>query len=346
MNYPFRNLVFEGGGVKGIAYVGALEILEGKGILEQIERVGGTSAGAINAVLLALGYTREEMLEILLEMNFNNFLDDSWGVVRDIDRLRDEFGWYKGDFFRTWIGNLVREKTGNENATFNDLRNAGFRDLFLVGTNLSTGFAEVFSADHTPRWRIVDAVRVSMSIPLFFASVRDMRGDVRVDGGVLDNYPIRLFDRAKYLFNDRHTRGDIPYYDEANASKPETSSDYTYNMESLGFRLDSAREIAIFRDGAEPQHRRIDDLFDYAWALIQTIMNAQNDRHLKTGDWHRTVYIDTLDVGTCDFDLEDEKKQALIEQGRIGTNHYFTWYEGDGTRALGEAPPLNRPVET
>ena len=345
MDYPFRNLVFEGGGVKGVAYVGALATLEEKGILEQIQRVGGTSAGAINAVLLALDYSRREMLDVLLEMDFKSFLDDSWGVVRDIDRLREEFGWYKGDFFRGWIGNLVREKTGNENATFNDLRNAGYRDLFLVGTNLSTGFAEVFSVEHTPRWRIVDAVRVSMSIPLFFASVRDMRGDVRVDGGVLDNYPIRLFDRTKYLSTERHTRGDIPYYGEANETKPESSSPYAYNMETLGFRLDSAREIAIFRDGAEPQHRTIDDLFDYAWALVQTVMNAQNDRHLKTGDWHRTVYIDTLDVGTCDFDLAEKTKRKLIDQGRIGTETYFTWYEG-GTREIGKIAPMNRPIET
>jgi len=339
VEYPFRNLVFEGGGVKGIAYVGALELLEQKEILDRITRVGGTSAGAINAVLLALGYSREEMLEILLEMDFNNFLDDSWGIVRDADRLIHDFGWYKGDFFRHWIGNLIRTKTGNENATFDGLRRAGYRDLYLVGTNLSTGFAEVFSADHTPRWRVVDAVRVSMSIPLFFSSVRDMRGDIRVDGGVLDNYPIRLFDREKYVSTERHTR-DVGVYAATNETKPETSSPYAYNMETLGFRLDSAREIAIFRDGAEPQHRTIDDLFDYAWALIQTIMNAQNDRHLKSQDWHRTVYIDTLDVGTTDFDLPEKKKHALVEQGRIGTRTYFDWYEGK-TRSL--ETPLNRP---
>jgi len=77
MDYPFRNLVFEGGGVKGVAYVGALATLEEKGILEQIQRVGGTSAGAINAVLLALDYSRREMLDVLLEMDFKSFLDDS-----------------------------------------------------------------------------------------------------------------------------------------------------------------------------------------------------------------------------------------------------------------------------
>ena len=60
MAYHFRNLVFEGGGVKGIAYLGALDVLGSKGILEAIERIGGTSAGAINAVLLGLGFIYPE----------------------------------------------------------------------------------------------------------------------------------------------------------------------------------------------------------------------------------------------------------------------------------------------
>ena len=54
-DYPFRNLVFEGGGVKGIAYCCALGVLDERVILSRISRVGGTSAGAINATLLALG---------------------------------------------------------------------------------------------------------------------------------------------------------------------------------------------------------------------------------------------------------------------------------------------------
>ena len=83
MNYPFRNLIFEGGGVKGIAYVGALQELEKHKILKNIKRVGGTSAGAINAVLLALDYSLEDTRKILSELNFNNFMDDSWGLVRD-----------------------------------------------------------------------------------------------------------------------------------------------------------------------------------------------------------------------------------------------------------------------
>jgi len=180
MAYHFRNLVFEGGGVKGIAYVGALQVLEEKGILPTITRVGGTSAGAINAVLVGLNFTPQETLRILNKLDFNKFMDDDLGALRDTRRLLNEFGWHKGDFFREWISDLIKKKTGNPDATFADVQAQkdpkGFRDMFFMGTNLSTHFAEVFSFERTPRICVADAVRISMSIPLFFASHRSPRG--------------------------------------------------------------------------------------------------------------------------------------------------------------------------
>ena len=203
MEYHFRNLVFEGGGVKGIAYAGVLQVLETRGILKGINRVGGTSAGAINALLLGLGCSLPEIEDILKRLDFKSFLDNSWGYVRDIKRLLTEFGWYKGDAFRSWIASVIEEKTGNSESTFKDIASLkgsrGFRDLYFVGTNLSTGFGEVFSNEHTPTMCVADAIRISMSIPLFFAAKRTTRGDVYVDGGLLDNYPIKLFDRMKYV---------------------------------------------------------------------------------------------------------------------------------------------------
>jgi len=327
MSYPFKNLVFEGGGVKGIAYVGALKVLTQKKILKNIKRVGGASAGAINAVLLALDYSLEETEDILWKLKFQNFMDDSWGVIRDGKRLIDEFGWYKGDFFRDWIGKLIKEKTGNAYSTFNDLHHLGMKDLYLVGTNLSTGFSEVFSYEHTPRMRVVDAARISMSIPLFFAAVRNM-GDVYVDGGMLMNYPVKLFDRMKYIADEdqeKHAR-KASYYDATNKGKPKSSSPYVYNKETLGFRLDTAKEIAVFRDGAEPQHNKIEDFFDYAWAMIETIINAESNQHLHQDDWHRTVYINTLDVKTTDFGLNKTKKAALVKEGSKGAKDYLDWF--------------------
>ncbi len=328
----FRNLVFEGGGVKGIAYIGALEVLTEREIIPKIQRIGGTSAGAINAILLGLGFTRKEMKDILWGLNFNEFMDDSWGIVRDTNRLIEQFGWYKGDYFREWIGKLIKDKTGNSESTFADIEamkeKREFKSLYFMGTNLSTSFSEVFSAEHTPRMCVADAVRISMSIPLFFAAKRSSRGDVYVDGGVLDNYPIKLFDRKKYLESENFT--ETEYYKRINlqfenAERPISS--YVYNKETMGFRLDTKEEISVFRDHAEPPHKKIDSFFDYTWALIHTVLEAQQSSHLHSDDWARTVYIDTVGVSTTDFDLSDKKKKELVASGKQGATNYFAWYD-------------------
>ena len=333
MPYNFHNLVFEGGGVKGIAYVGVLEVLEERGIIEKIERVGGTSAGAINATLLALGYTLKETREILWSLDFNNFMDDSWGFIRDTKRLIEKFGWYKGDYFKNWIGALIREKTGNSESTFADIealkKKKNFKSMYFIGTNLSTSFSEIFSAEHTPRICVADAVRISMSIPLFFAAKRSLRGDVYVDGGLINNYPVKLFDRKKYL-SSKKSGIETDYYKRINfqiKALERPIDDYVYNKETLGFRLDTREEISVFRDHAEPNHKKINDFFDYTWALVHTALEIQQSIHLHSDDWARTVYIDTLGVSTTDFDLTDSKKRELVNSGRKGANEYFEYYD-------------------
>lgn len=336
MAYPFRNLVFEGGGMKGIAYVGALQVLEEKSILPQILRVAGTSAGAITAAMVGLNYSPGEIWDAVSSMDFGKFMDDDFGVVRDINRLLSEFGWYKGNSFRKWIGEIIAQKTGHSEATFLQVQQQkaakGFRDMYFIGTNISTHFAEVFSHEHTPRMCVADAVRISMSIPLFFTSRRSPRGDVYVDGGVLDNYPIKIFDRVRYL--DPATMADhgrhTDYYARHNKSLKRQGIDvspYVYNKETLGFRLDSAREIAVFRDQAEPVPETVDDFFSYCFNLLQSLLNAQSNYHLHNDDWHRTIYIDTLGVKTTDFKISKVRKNALVASGRKGTEAYFTWYD-------------------
>lgn len=332
MAYIFRNLVFEGGGVKGIACLGALEVMAERGIIAGIERIGGTSAGAINAILLGLGFTAAETKDILWSLDFQNFMDSSWGLIRDAERLTHEFGWYKGDFFRQWIGKLIEDKTGNSESTFADIEalkaKRGFKSLYFIGTNLSTSFSEVFSAEHTPRICVADAVRISMSLPLFFAARRSARGDVYVDGGLLDNYPVKLFDREKYLVSPNYS--EPGYYQKINrqfenADRP--IARYVYNKETLGFRLDTREEISVFRDQAEPPTTPINSFFDYTWALIHTVLEAQQSSHLHSDDWARTVYIDTLGVSTADFHLGNDRKAQLAESGRECTRKYFEWYD-------------------
>jgi len=333
MDYHFKNLVMEGGGVKGIAYIGALQALDELGVLGNITRVGGTSVGAVNALMLGLGYMPDEMSEVLYNMNFRNFMDDDWGIIRDTHRLINEYGWYKGKFLRDWISKLVERKVGKGEATFADVHAVapyqGYREMYFTGCNLSTHYCEVFSYEHTPEMCVADAVRISMSIPLFFTAVKvGPRDDVYVDGGVLSNYPVKLFDRRKYTGNYRQTE----YYDEHNQQlldEGRNVSDYVYNKDTLGFRLDSAEEIATFRDHAEPPVHEITDFFSYIVALVETVVGAQSNVHLHSDDWQRTVYVDTLGVKTTEFDITRTQKNALVNSGRKGVEDYFEWYDNN-----------------
>jgi NTE family protein len=338
----FRNLIFEGGGVKGIAYIGAMQVLSQRGLLKDIRRVGGASAGAINALIYALGYDIKAQHEILKSTDFRDFMDDSFGVIRDIRRLAKEFGWHKGDFFSSWLGNLVKERLGDERSTFRHLKDANGIDLYVIGTNLSTGYSETFSIERTPDIPLVTAIRISMSIPLFFAAVRfGARNDVYVDGGVMRNYPVKLFDRQKYIDMPKEAGAarSTEYYNRENAKflleRPERSP-YIYNCQSLGLRLDKAEEIALFRYDEPLKDKEIKNFTQYAKALVSAFMNVQQNQHLHSDDWQRTLYINTLDVNTTDFDLSDEKKDELIQEGIKGAENYFQWFEDP------QEQPVNR----
>ena len=257
--YHFRNLVFEGGGVKGIAYVGALEVLDQEGILKDIKRVAGTSAGAMVAVLVGLGYSAAELRDILWNLNFQNFLDDSWGYIRDTKRFITDYGWYKGDFFRNLMADFIKQKTGNGEATFKDLQDeTKYKDINLIGADLSTGCTQVFNVRNTPDVKVADAARISMSIPLFFAAVKGVNKDnhIYVDGGLLDNYAIKVFDRKNLVYDQQNNARRTEYYEILNeklstlsprAARPgQFKNLYVYNKETLGFRLDGKR-TSVFR---------------------------------------------------------------------------------------------------
>ncbi|WP_058535378.1 patatin-like phospholipase family protein [Legionella saoudiensis] len=89
-NQLITNLVFQGGSVKGIAYVGAMDRLD----MSKIKRVAGTSAGSITAGLLAVGCTPKDVKDLLDEFDFEAILDDGVGatytrgkVLKTVDKV-------------------------------------------------------------------------------------------------------------------------------------------------------------------------------------------------------------------------------------------------------------------
>ena len=309
--YNFKNLVFEGGGIKGLAYAGALRILEQKEIVQKIEKVAGTSAGAITASLLAVGFSTAEITKILEETNFNNFKDESPFIIPNIIRILKKYGWYKGKEFKKWFETTISKKV-DKNITFSQLSGLkkesvnNFKELYIVGANISNRAAKIFSNKTTPKMRISEAVRISMSIPIFFASVRKKEG-IFADGGIYYNYPINLFDKNGY------------------------------NKETLGLRVDSKEEIISAKTNKNSK-KNISSFKNYSQAIIESLIDIANKTHLSERDWHRTIYINTGSIKATQFDLSEKQKKRLIENGKKGAVDYLKWFDNPSK----DKTPLNK----
>lgn len=318
---PVRNLVFQGGGVKGIAYVGVLDALERAGVLAGVTHVAGTSAGAITAALVACGATAGDLSDALTHTSFRSFADGRGGFVVDVARVLERgYGVHPGVAIETWlqqhVGALTERLTGDARPglTLGELgalaaaRGAPFRALYVVSTNLCEQRAQVLSADTTPSLPVWRAVRMSMSIPFFFASV-EQDGAFWADGAVSWNYPIDLFDGVRRQPVDH---AELP------AERPAAAKDDT-----IGFCMGTRAEVAALRSGWRLPAVQVHDFRSYLGALVNFLLNEATLLHLDADDLARSVFIDTAGVHTTQFDLTPEQAAALVANGRAATEAFL-----------------------
>ncbi len=349
-----KNLVFQGGSVKGIAYPSALKRAVENGHLDltQVERVAGTSAGAITAMMLAVGYTSDEVDKLISDFDFTALLDEKGVNTRGkvlssvnkiqsgnskffakipaktkapvlLYRLAQQFGIYDGNFFLQQAESWVKAKTNIDHLTFGELHELcekqpqQYKKLYVVGVNLTTGMSQVFSHETTPDVIISDAVRISMSIPFLFVPhfvhskqngerIRDKSGHIWVDGGLMDNYPIYIFDRYHYVGdhnNDEHIK----------------------NPETLGFRLLEEKKIDHFTGLSPAPEDEMKNLFVFAKSVLGCGMSKQDSDHQRSeDDKKRSIYIDTLGISMLEFSISKEQQQALRVSGMRAVDIYFT----------------------
>lgn len=283
-----KNLAFKGGGVLGIAYAGAIKVLEDNRILPNVERVAGTSAGAITAALLSLRYDAATIYDIVKATDFKSFEDH-----KDYARIVTKYGLYKGDAFLEWMKDKIVKKGFSENATFTDFHNKGCRDLHVFATDLNTQSLKEFSFKTTPNTIVAEAVRASMSIPLFFEawtfSNETPDNHLYVDGGMIYNFPITIFD-----------------------------NNGTPNPETMGLYLSNLSSKPVINS------LKYDHVLDYIKIVFGTIMDAQvvnfeEDVEQK----RRTAIIDNLGISATNFDLTEEQENALYQSGLKYTEAYI-----------------------
>lgn len=330
-NYPFKNLAFQGGGIKTLAFQGALLTLEEYGILPQIQRVVGTSAGALVATLVSFRLSAQETNDLFNSVDFSKIpalmsvKELLWHppkiiesqidrVVANFDaarRLLSRYGWYKTEHGYQFLQELIATQCGgNGRATFAEFRARGFRDLHVVVTNLSTRSVEVFCPDRTPHVAVADAVLISQAIPLYFESVqfdgkRLGQGDYYGDGGVLNNFPIHVFDREQFAVANEWFINGI-------------------NWETLGLRLYTPEDCP-------GQKRPITSLSSYISHLMEALVDQQDVMFYNNQvDRWRSINISNCCVAITDFHIkptaDDETYQKLLAAGREGAQTYLENY--------------------
>ncbi|MBP1155060.1 MULTISPECIES: patatin-like phospholipase family protein [unclassified Paenibacillus] len=300
------NAVFEGGGVKGIALAGAAAAVEQLGY--KFYQVAGTSSGSIVASLVAAGYKADEMREVIEATPFRSFLQRS--VIFDtkfigpLSRLFIKKGLYSGEALEHWMYQLLLAKGIR---TFGDLKP---NQLRIIASDISGRKLLVLPDDiaqygvDPKRFLVAKAVRMSTSIPYFFDPVIIRKGLTQkktpdktfadqfvyiVDGGLLSNFPLWLFDSEEAPSLDRM----IP---------------------TIGFQL-------VGRGAGKPNE--IYGPISMMRALFSTMLDAHDERYIQEHNRFRTVKIPTMGVSNTDFDISHEQSLQLYLSGLESTHAFF-----------------------
>jgi NTE family protein len=316
--------VFQGGGVKGLGLVGAvLQFAEGAkdGDGEQLQvtdwvNVAGTSAGSICAALIACGYDAKKLESTFLDLPFAQFEDFGRGgkIIGGLVNLAEHHGLAHGEVFHKWMDDQVGGKTFAAVKNTAPEADPTYR-LQMIATDITNKRMLVLPDDivkytgptgealKPDDLKIADAVRMSMSIPYFFQPIilTDAETGVRstiVDGGVLSNFPVWLFDTKKQA-----------------APRP-----------TFGFHLVGGRGVG----------GGLNTAIDHAgWAvkegvdIFHTATDAWDDRFRSHSTVVRTCTIDAGPIGTTDFNLTPDQKKFLLDSGRKGALEFIGGFKRD-----------------
>jgi NTE family protein len=185
---PYR-ISLSGGGIKGFAHIGALEILEERGMLRAVKEYIGISAGALCAMAMCIGCSLNEIRRITCDLDF--------GQIRDLDpetmlNFPDTLGMDTGLNLGRLIGAILKGKGLDPAITFQGLAAAGLGpSLRVFATNINMCIPQEFSAAASPDTEIRFAVHASMAVPIYFTPLKDSSGHLFLDGGIMCPSPMQ-----------------------------------------------------------------------------------------------------------------------------------------------------------
>jgi len=314
----YAHAVFAGGGVRGIAYVGALEVAEQLGYRWQ--HVAGTSAGAVIAALVAAGYNAQELYAIMQEIDYSRFAanpDYDLLHVTEMSNVLTRGGLHDGSYIETFVQKKLQMKGVH---TFDDLliqEKKQHPDLFqryrltVIVSDITQGRivrlpqdAHLYGIDPNAL-NVARAVRMSASIPFFFIPLQltDANGarSCIVDGGLLSNFPLFLFEHA---------------------SKLEDTA-----LPTFGFQLVDTSQAPTFGNKSNISNEsNVPCGIDMLKALIRTMLSAHDKLYINDEAFAHTIAIATHGIASTQFDLTKAQAQQLYESGKTAAATFFkTW---------------------
>jgi NTE family protein len=330
------DLVLEGGGVKGIALVGAATALDEAGW--RFARVAGSSAGAlVGAIIAAMQQVGEPMTrvdEIMRTLDYRQMLDRRpvakavrwWPLVANGWGLLFHLGMYRGHYMTQWARGVLGDLGVR---TFSDL---AFDDpgsalepersyrLLVTASDLSRQRLMFLPWDlasygvEAPGYPVARAVRASSAIPFMFEPVTlksSFGVSTLADGSLLRSYPITVFDR-----------------DDGKPSRWPT----------LGIRLSSPA-------GEQAPAKPVTGPLSLMQSLIYTTVDSTQVRHVSDpADVDRSIFAKPRGVGWTDFDLTPEQQQTLFEAGYAAGRKWVSKFP-DGPPERGPEPRYERQID-
>lgn len=286
--------VFSGGGVKAYAFMGALQSIDEHELT--LERVAGTSAGAIVASLIAANYQTEDIQQLLDELDLNKLLDPPMlTTIFPLSKwplLYFQMGINKGEKFERWLYQLLAAKNIY---TFNDLKEG---QLKVIVSDLTLGRLVVIPDDlksiydiEPNYFPVSTAIRMSAGFPYFFMPKKlpgkTNKKSVIVDGGLLSNFPLWVFENEN---------GD--------KRRP-----------ILGVKLSESME--------QSEPRNIKNALDMFHALFSTMKQAHDARYISKSKQNNVIFIPVDNMSAVDLSISDETKQALITLGKQRADRFL-----------------------
>lgn len=287
-DWPFNGLVFEGGGINGIGYLGVYLALYKTNIFKNIIKVSASSIGTIFAIFIALNVDYIQVKKFIMQHDFSELKDDNIGIVRDLSNLINNYGWYKGEVMTNWIKEIFREHAGKESITFLELYKLYGVELNIIGSDLNIQDTIVYNKDTYPNEFVYNAINASMSIPIMYAPKKliykndqgDEISDFIVDGGLSNNYDLDRFDK-----------------------------DGKANLNIIGFKI---MDLLVEKRNDKIYYKRkdINSFVDYISSLLSFQSAVIERLQMKSIDkyWERTLTVPSLGLPLTDFYLDNETK--------------------------------------